>query len=277
MAALGSAVRYEQLWRNGPRPRSTSPALQTQVFTEQVQAQVVARTQGALPRENDIYTLATPMGRFWRRKLLLHFTVDSSTLWEVLWLAFRVRHPRSASYRAAVKQQLRVINSTRSTLAEWARARRYRQGAKATERRLRNALCEIGWEIADVTWHLRPREGANVLHIPWERWAAQAQGRAVAVYTDAGARHDLADGQGNGVGLVTRIGDRWWGAAVPLPPWVDNTTGELLGIFLGRHVAARLQEMGAAFVEQAFDAQAAAVLADSPPLEEGPATIGVRG
>ena len=47
-----------------------------QVFTEQVQAQVVARTQGALPREKDIYKLAAPMGRFWRQKLLLHFKVD---------------------------------------------------------------------------------------------------------------------------------------------------------------------------------------------------------
>ena len=55
---------------------------------------------------------------------------------------------------------------------------------------------------------------------------------------------------------------------MPLPPWFDNTTGELLGISLGRHVAARLQEMGVAFVEQAFDAQAAAVLADSPPKRQ---------
>ena len=200
-----------------------------QVFTEQVQAQVVARTQGALSKERDLYKLAAPMGRFWRRKLLLHFKVDSSTLWEVLWLAFKVRHPRSAVYRAAVRQQLRVMNSTRGALAEWARAQWFRQGAEATERRLREVLREIGGEVADVTWHLRPREGANVLHIPWEQWEAQAPGRAVAVYTDARACQDPADGQGSGVGLVTRIGDRWWGAAVPLPPWVDNTTGELLG------------------------------------------------
>ena len=35
-----------------------------QVFTEQVQAQTVARTQGALPCERDLYKLAAPMGRF---------------------------------------------------------------------------------------------------------------------------------------------------------------------------------------------------------------------
>ena len=97
-------------------------------------------------------------------------------------------------YRAAVRQQLQVMNNTRNALAEWARARWYWQGAEATERRLRNALREIGWEIADVTWHLRPKEGASVLHIPWERWAEQTPGRAVAVYTDAGARQDPADG-----------------------------------------------------------------------------------
>ena len=195
----------------------------------------------------------------------MHFKVDSSTLWEVLWLALRVRHPRSAVYRAAVRQQLRVMNNTRGTLAEWARARWYQHGAEATERQLRTALHEIGWEITDVTWHLRPRVGASVLHMPWEQWAAQAPGQTVAVFTDAGARHDPDDSQGSGVGLVTRIGNLWWGAAVPLPPWVDNTTGELLGISLGRHVAHRLREMGAASVEQAFDAQAAAALADAPP------------
>ena len=119
--------------------------------------------------------------------------------------------------------------------------------------------------MTDVTWHLRPREGAEVLHIPWERWARQAPGQETAVHTDAGARQGPAGEQGSGVGLVVRIGDRWWGAAVPLPPWIDNTTGELLGISLGRLVVDRLREMEAATVEQAFNAQAAAVLADSPP------------
>ena len=32
---------------------------------------------------------------------------------------------------------------------------------------------------------------------------------------------------GTGAGLVSRIGGHRWGVAVPLEPWVDNTTGEL--------------------------------------------------
>ena len=72
------------------------------VFTEQVQAQVVARTRGALPSEKDVYRLAAPMGRVWRRKIQVHFKLDSSTLWQSLWLALQVRHPRTAMYRAAV-------------------------------------------------------------------------------------------------------------------------------------------------------------------------------
>ena len=147
------------------------------------------------------------------------------------------------------------MNSTRAALAEWARARWYQHGAGASKRGLHNALSEIGQEVTDVTWHLRPREGAEVLHIPWERWARQAPGQETAVYTDARARQGPAGEQGSGVGLVVRIGDRWWGAAVPLPPWIDNTTGELPGISLGRLVVDRLREMGAATVEQA----------DSPP------------
>ena len=34
--------------------------------------------------------------------------------------------------------------------------------------------------------------------------------------------------------MVVRIGGRWWGAVVPLRPWVDNATGEILGMALGR-------------------------------------------
>ena len=51
-----------------------------------------------------MYRLAAPMGRVWRRKIHVYFKMDSSTLWWVLWLAFKVRHPRTAVYRAAVQQ-----------------------------------------------------------------------------------------------------------------------------------------------------------------------------
>ena len=74
------------------------------VFMEQVLVQVVARTQGALPTETDVYRLAAPMGRVWRRKILVPFKLDSGTLWRILWLAFQVRHPHTAMYRAAVQQ-----------------------------------------------------------------------------------------------------------------------------------------------------------------------------
>ena len=65
------------------------------VFTEQVVAQLVARTQGVLPRA-DVYRLAAPMGIVWRRKIHVHFKMDFSTLWWILWLAFKVRHPWNA-------------------------------------------------------------------------------------------------------------------------------------------------------------------------------------
>ena len=45
-----------------------------------------------------------PMGRVWGRKIHVHFKMDGSTLWWVLWLAFKVRHPGTAVYRAVVQQ-----------------------------------------------------------------------------------------------------------------------------------------------------------------------------
>ena len=74
------------------------------VFKEQVLPHVVARTRGALPSEADVYRLAAPMGRAWRRKIQVHFKLVSSTLWWIVWLAFEVRHPRTAMLRAAVQQ-----------------------------------------------------------------------------------------------------------------------------------------------------------------------------
>ena len=67
----------------------------------------------------------------------------------------------------------------------------------------------------------------------------------VAVYTDAGARQDANEERGCGVGLVIRVNDKWWGAAVPLETRVDNTTAELLGVLLGRYVVDRLRDLGA--------------------------------
>ena len=170
---------------------------------------------------------------------------------------------KSLIYRATTRQQLRVMNNTRRSVAEWAAARWCQHGQEATEGGLQRGLHEIGWEIVDVTRHLRPRPGLQVLQLPWDKWAVSVPGNAVAVCTDAGARGGEEGTLCSRVGLVTRIGGRWWGMAVPLEPWVDNTTGELLGITLKRHIVAHRSGMGAAGLEHAYDAQAAAVLAEA--------------
>ena len=41
---------------------------------------MVAGTGGALPSEKDVYRLAAPMGRVWRRKIQVKFKLDSTTL-----------------------------------------------------------------------------------------------------------------------------------------------------------------------------------------------------
>ena len=51
---------------------------------------------------------------------------------------------------------------------------------------------------------------------------------------------------------------------MPLEPWVDNTTGELLGIALNYQVVARLRENGVEGPEDSDDALTAAALAESP-------------
>ena len=85
----------------------------------------------------------------------MHFKLDSNTLWRILWLAFQVWHPRTAMYRAAVQQQLRVMNTTRQALSTWSTARWYQHGAAATDSVPRRALREIGREIVNVTAELR--------------------------------------------------------------------------------------------------------------------------
>ena len=65
--------------------------------------------------------------------------------------------------------------------------------------------------------------------------------------------------------LVIRVSDKWWGAAVPLETWVDNTTAELSGVVLGRYVVERLPDLGARMIEQTYDTQTAAALAEKPP------------
>ena len=118
-------------------------------------------------------------------------------------------------YRAAVQQQLRVMNTTRQALSAWSTAPWYQHGAAATESVLRRALREIGWEIVDVTAELRQQEGGPTLQLPWDTWASTVPGANVAVYTDAGAHQDPDKERGCGVGLVIRVGDKWWGLQYP--------------------------------------------------------------
>ena len=125
------------------------------VFTEQVLAQVVAWTRGALSSEADVYRLAAPTGRVWRRKIQVHLKLDCTTLWRILWLAFQVRHPQTVMYRAAVQQQLRVMNTTRQALSAWSTARWafslaevcrhvHYLPADFAEHSLRHAFCRYG-------------------------------------------------------------------------------------------------------------------------------------
>ena len=149
----------------------------------------------------------------------MHFKLDCSTPWRMPWLAFQVRHPRLTVYKAAVRQQLRVTNATRRSLLEWPAARWFQHGDGATESVLQRALTQVEWEILDVTAQPHQREGLPTLQLPWEKWADTVPGQDVAVYSDARAREDSDPGSGCGVGLVTRIGGKWWAAAVPLEDW----------------------------------------------------------
>ena len=107
----------------------------------------------------------------------MHLKLDSSTLWRILWLAFQVRHPRTAMYGAAVHQQLRVMNTTRQALSAWSTARWYQHVAAATKSVLRRAFSKIGWEIVDMTAESHQREGRPTLQLPWETWPTQSRGQ----------------------------------------------------------------------------------------------------
>ena len=75
------------------------------------------------------------------------------------------------------------------------------------------------------------------------------------MYTNAWPRQDPDEESGCKVGLVIRVSDKWWGAAVP----------KLLGVVLGRYVVERLRDLGVQSIEQTYDAQVAAALVEKPP------------
>ena len=67
-----------------------------------------------------------------------------------------------------------------------------------------------------VTERLRQSEGAPTLLLLWETWADMVRLANRVVYSNVGARQDAGQRDGNGVGLVTKIGSKWRRAAIPL-------------------------------------------------------------
>ena len=103
------------------------------VYQEQVAAQVVVQAQAVPLSERDVYKMAAPAGRIWRKHVHLHVRTDSSTLWHLLDKALQVKHPRTVVHRSTVRTQLRLMNGLRSDSAAWAVRRWYRRAAGSVE------------------------------------------------------------------------------------------------------------------------------------------------
>ena len=115
-----------------------------------------------------------------------------------------------------------------------------------------------------MTAQLRQPEGRPTLPLPCDTWANEVPGADM----EAGARQDPDAERGCSMGLVIRVSDKWWGLAVPLETWVDITTAELLGVVLGQYVVERHRDLGVQSIEQTYDVQAAAALAEKPPEQQ---------
>ena len=131
-----------------------------QLYQEQVASQVVVQAQAVPLSRRDVYKMAAPAGRTWRKHLHLHVRTDSSTLWHLLDKALQVKHPRTVAHKPTVRMQLRLMNGLRSDSAAWAVCRWYRRAAGSVEDRLVKILKEIQEEVVDVTADLR-RGGAH--------------------------------------------------------------------------------------------------------------------
>ena len=66
-----------------------------------VQVQVVRLS------ERDVFKMAAPPRRMWRKHLHLHVRTDSSTLWHLLDAALQVTHARTVAHRTTMRMQLR--------------------------------------------------------------------------------------------------------------------------------------------------------------------------
>ena len=70
---------------------------------EQVASQVAVQAQAVPMSERDVYKMAAPAGRVWRKVLHLHVRTDSSALWHLLDVALNVKHPRMVAHRVTIR------------------------------------------------------------------------------------------------------------------------------------------------------------------------------
>ena len=169
-------------------------------------SQVAQQSQAVPLSEKDVYKMAAPAGRIWRKHLHLHVRTESTMLWHLLDKALQVKHPRTVAHKSTARTQLRLMNGLCSDCAAWAVRRWYRQAAGSVEDRLARRLKEIQEEVVDVTADVRRSGPRETLLLPWAEQTHQAPGAQVMVYTDASGR-ETARGAGTGLGLVVHMDD----------------------------------------------------------------------
>ena len=147
-----------------------------QVYQEQVASHVAVQAQAVPLSERDVYKMAAPAGRVWRKHLHLHVRTDSSTLWHLLDAALQVKHPRTVAHRSTVRTQLRPMNGVHSDSAAWAARRWFRRAAGSVEARLAQLLEEIHEEVVDVTADLGRGGPREALSLPWAEWTHHTLG-----------------------------------------------------------------------------------------------------
>ena len=72
------------------------------VYQEQVASQVAVQAHAVPISERDVYKMAAPAGRVWRKVIHLHVRTDSSTLWHPLDMVLDVKHPRTVAHRLTI-------------------------------------------------------------------------------------------------------------------------------------------------------------------------------
>ena len=123
-----------ELWSAVLGPGSTVKDM-ARLYQEQVASQVALQAQAVPLSERDVYKMAAPAGRVWRKHLHLHVRIEASTLWHLPDAALPVKHPRTVAHRWTVRTQLRLMNGLRSDSPAWA----VRTGGSDTRR--------AGWKL----------------------------------------------------------------------------------------------------------------------------------